>query len=165
MKKFTIREKADGALAVRDMSDKAQKFYSGTDMIAVIKYVDELETLAAEAKADAEGIDHMPGVLDVVRYALVWNGYATDGLTFEEIEREIESLADAYAEDEDDGTVTNAFGVEFASKITCCHNCINLWKSVDLLNYALFKLGVVFFCCVNIGKTKKNPYICLIRIS
>ncbi len=114
MKKFTIREKADGELAVRDMSEKAKKFYSGTDMIAVAKYVEEEATIAAEAKADAEGIDHMPGALDVVRYALIWDNDVTDGLTFEQIEREIESLADAYAEeeDEDDGTVTNAFGVE-----------------------------------------------------
>jgi hypothetical protein len=106
MKKFTIREKADGELAVRDMSDKAQKFYGGTDMIAVAKYVDGDATIAAEEKADAEVIDYMPGALDVVRYALVWDGDVTDGLTFEQIEREIESLADAYAEeeDEDDGT-------------------------------------------------------------
>lgn len=113
MKKFTIKEKRDGELAVRDMSDKARMFYRETD-IAVAKYVDNDATLAAVEKAEAEGIDYMPGALDVVRYALIWDNDVTDGLTFEQIEREIESLADAYAEDEDedDGTVTNAFGVE-----------------------------------------------------
>lgn len=112
MKTFTTTEKTDGALAVRDMSEKAQKFYSGTDMIAVAKYVDGEATIAAEEKADAEGIDYMPGALDVVRYALIWDNDVTDGLTFEQVEREIESLADAYAEE--DVTVVNEFGVRIA---------------------------------------------------
>ena len=40
MRRFTVSEKNEGELSVRDMSDKAQRAYYSTDLLSVVKYDD-----------------------------------------------------------------------------------------------------------------------------
>ena len=98
MKKFTSSERSNGELAVRRMSKKAQEAYSDTDLIGVYEYVDEGASYEAEQKAEAEGKDYFPGELDVVLYAVDYDGTIDNGLTFEEAEKWLEDFADALTE-------------------------------------------------------------------
>lgn len=72
MRKFTISEKRAGEMAVRKMSDKAQNFYSGTDPLNVYEYEQDEKALYAYDGCLGE----------------------TSGMTFEELEKEFESLQD-----------------------------------------------------------------------
>ena len=92
MKKFTHAEKNDGELSVRDMSIEAQTAFNGTDRIAVYKYVDYEATAKAEEKAFEEEVDFFPGDLDVIRYAVDFDGDITLDLTFEQVEKYFEEI-------------------------------------------------------------------------
>ena len=74
MRKFTTTEKSNGELAVRGMSEKVQDLCSNCDVIKVYEYTDDF---------------------DLVRYALDYDGFVTDNLSFEECEERLEDLADA----------------------------------------------------------------------
>lgn len=92
MKKFTMTEKNNGELSVRYMSDKAQSTYYGTDLISVYKYIDYDATAEAEEKAFEEDRDFFPGDLDVIRYAVNFDGDITLDLTFEQAEKYLEEM-------------------------------------------------------------------------
>ncbi len=79
--KFTNRMKVNGELAMRRMSDKAQEFYSNTDPFNVYEYENENDQTVY-------GYDGCFGE----KY----------GLTFEEMQTELEELQDAMGEDEED---------------------------------------------------------------
>jgi hypothetical protein len=72
--KYTNSMKVNGELAVRRMSEEAQKFYFETDPFAVYEYETD------------EGI----------RYAYDDNVQVVEGLTFEEIDKELRELHYAY---------------------------------------------------------------------
>lgn len=67
---YTNGMKADGELAVRRMSDKAQRFYNGTDPLEVYEYEADGATLYAVHDADG------------------W----TEGYTFEALEKDFEEM-------------------------------------------------------------------------
>ena len=98
MKKFTIAEKGNGELAVRDMSAKAQSAYNGTDLLSVYKYIDYDATAKAEEEAFNNDIDFFPGEFDVVRYAINYSGCLTLDLSFEQVEKYLEEYAEALEE-------------------------------------------------------------------
>ena len=80
---FTSSEKNAGSLAVRSMSDKAQRQYYGTGTeIGIAAYPD----------LDEEGEE-------VARYAIYDFGQITFGLTFDQAQTYLEELYDAYSED------------------------------------------------------------------
>ena len=81
MRRFTNHEKIDGEMAVSKMSEKAKRYYYGTDPLAVYRY--------ATAKADE----------DV--YAIKECGEWTLDLTFEEAEQYLEDMQTAIEESED----------------------------------------------------------------
>lgn len=90
--RFSISEEANGELAVREMSEKAQQGYD-SDIITVYKYVDDNATYELEQAAEEAGIeDDIP---NVVRFAIRCDEQLFVGLTFEEAERWLESYADA----------------------------------------------------------------------
>lgn len=93
MKKFTQKEKGDGELAVRTMSEKARQVYDGTDLISVCKYIDYYATMLAEEAAEQNGIDYCPGQYDVVRYAIIDCGNVLADLTFDEAQTYLEEQA------------------------------------------------------------------------
>lgn len=80
MKKFTITEKSAGEMAVRRMSDKAQEFYSGADPLNVYEYEQDEKTLYAYDGLLGESFD----------------------MTFEELEKEFESLQDEIDAEEEE---------------------------------------------------------------
>lgn len=82
--KYTNRMKVNGELAMRKMSDKAIEFYSGTDPFNVYEYEDE-------NNQPLYGYDGCFG--------------EKNGMTFEELQQELEELYDAMnegMEDEED---------------------------------------------------------------
>lgn len=101
MKRFTSTEKSNGELAVRQMSEKAQRAYSGTDLLSVYEYIDYDATAEAEEKAFDNDIDFYPGELNVIRYAINDSGEMRNGLTFDEAEKYLESLAEDIEEDDE----------------------------------------------------------------
>lgn len=99
MKKFTIQNKRDGEMAARDMSEKAQREYNGSDY-SVVMYTDYEATQAAEEKAEAEGITVYGHELEVHKYAILLNNTVERAdMTFEEVEAFFESMC---VEDEDE---------------------------------------------------------------
>ena len=72
MRKFTIKEKTNGELAVRGLSEKAHEMYSGTDPLTIAEYEEYGKKLYS-----------MRGCLG-----------DKDGLTFEELQEDLEALAD-----------------------------------------------------------------------
>ena len=102
-KRFTIKEKSEGELAVRDMSDKAQEAYYSTDLISVYKYEDDDATLKAIEYAEEHDVDYFPGELNVYVYAINHCGDITLGLTFEQAEKYLEDVADSLCSDDEEG--------------------------------------------------------------
>ena len=101
MRRFTNQEKIDGEMAVREMSEKAKRFYNGTDLIAVYKYVDTEASAEAEEKAFENDVDFYPGELDVIRYAINFGGEWTTDLTLEEAQQYLEDMDTEIEESED----------------------------------------------------------------
>lgn len=93
MRRFTQSEKRNGELAVRDMSEKAQRAYYGTDRLSVVEY--EVFDEEAEAKAwnDAteKDVPYFSSDFIYKRYAIIDCGYVVDELTFEEVEEYLEN--------------------------------------------------------------------------
>lgn len=77
MRRFATGEKRAGEMAVRRMRDKAQKFYSETDPLAVYEYEDEDE-------------NEEPVKLCAIRGCIG----DRDGMTFEQLEKLFEGLHD-----------------------------------------------------------------------
>lgn len=73
--KYTNEMRADGQMAMRYASSKAFEAYSETDPLEVYEY-ENMDGEKMYAYKDVDGI--------------------TDGLTFEELERELENLWDIY---------------------------------------------------------------------
>lgn len=72
MRKITNTEKVNGEMAIRSLSDKAERMYSGTDPLTIAEYEEDGKKLYA-----------MRGCLG-----------DQDGMTFEELQDELEALAD-----------------------------------------------------------------------
>lgn len=89
MRKFMNHEKQNGELAIRRLSEKAQKAYYGTDDLAVyeceqLKEGVDLDTAEYNFKSDiCEKRYYIRGMIDV------------DNLTFEELEAQFENYFDA----------------------------------------------------------------------
>lgn len=95
-KHFTTTEKSNGELAVRDLSEKARKFYSGAD-VGVFEYEDSDIYFKLEEEAEANGIefDDYAARKASTRYAIAWYGDAPElGYTLKQVEEIFEELAD-----------------------------------------------------------------------
>lgn len=76
MRKFTVKEKINGELAARNLSDKAYNFYVNTDPLTVYEYETENGKM----------------------YAYDSCGLIVSGLTFAELQTELEELFDEFNE-------------------------------------------------------------------
>lgn len=82
--KFTNSMKIDGELAARDLSDKARKYYNGTDPLTLYKYTNEN---------------------DEPRYAVKDDCGIRDNLDFEQVDEwfcQMQEEIDRMTEDDDD---------------------------------------------------------------
>lgn len=94
MSRFSILEKSNGELAVSSMSKKAQQGYD-SDAITVYKYVDMNATFELEEAAYENDIPFAKNELDVIRFAIRCEEQLFVGLTYEEVERWLESYANS----------------------------------------------------------------------
>ena len=76
MKKFTMKEKVNGEMAARNLSEKAFKFYSETDPLTIYEYETE----------------------NGKRYAYDFSGTIVSDLTFSELENDFIDLYNEFNE-------------------------------------------------------------------